>query len=420
MHRDDRRALLVLDDGTVYPGAWFGAPPALPDEVDGSADRLSGIGEVLFNTAMCGYHEVLTDSSYTGQIVAMTYPHAGNYGDDDEWSESPAEERGVFRPVKAAALVVRRLYRGPVPKGRRTLDRFLADSGVPGITEIDTRALTLHLRDEGNRNGVVVRWPKTLPPPSTETLAAVLHGLRSFPSMEGRNLLGSVGISSDRPAHGSFSESTGGRTDGAHVVIVDCGLKANIVREVEAVGARVTLVPSSVAAEQLLALHPDVVLLSNGPGDPATLTPQVALAKALLGRVPLRGICLGHQILATAMGGRTYKMVFGHHGANHPVRDEYTGRVFVTSQNHGFAASEDGLPAGTDIRFRNANDGSVEGLSNPELNVMTTQFHPEAAPGPHDARWVFGQFVQPRVRAAGIEDSADADVDSAAENRRER
>lgn len=380
-----KRAYLLLQDGTEFIGKAFGGEAPRPTELAELAAATRCVGEVVFNTAMSGYAEVLTDPSYTGQLIAMTYPHIGNYGVSADWSEVAAEA-GVSRPkVKAAGFIVRSLYTGPVPAGRLSLDRYLVDNEIPGISDIDTRGLTLHLRDRGTQTGVI------LSPDSTGTLTddgrrIARDYLNGFPSMEGRALVGEVGTL--EPVRIS------GGAGGPHIALYDCGTKANIVRELTALGAEVTLFPSRATATDLLSVHADAVLLSNGPGDPAVLPEQVKAAKSLIGEVPLLGICLGHQIVGEALGGETYKMKFGHHGVNHPVRDERTKKVFVTSQNHGFAVREERLPTDTEVWFRNANDLSVEGLRNDRLKVLTTQFHPESAPGPRDARWIFRAFLE--------------------------
>ncbi|MFW5693744.1 MAG: glutamine-hydrolyzing carbamoyl-phosphate synthase small subunit [Alkalispirochaeta sp.] len=416
---DQTSAVLVLADGSVYPGRAFGAPALSVDqaraalEQGDAASYLAHFGEVVFNTAMSGYPEVLTDPSYTGQIVAMTYPHIGNYGIDASWSESGPEE-GRPRLVKVAGLVVRTLYDGPVRPGRMTLDAYLRENGIPGIAEIDTRALTLHLREHGAQNAVICAAPGD-EAASTSPADLAVH-LSHFPAMEGRGLLGEVGtpvtvdLAGGAPDHdGDALEETGAvptgahRTIGPHIALYDCGAKANIVRELQALGCRLSIVPSTATAQEIRATGAEAVMISNGPGDPAVLEHQVTQTRELLGELPVLGICLGHQIIAEAVGGRTSKMKFGHHGVNHPVRDEITRRVFVTSQNHGFTVDEDSLPPGLAVWFRNANDGSVEGLRDDARGIRSTQFHPESAPGPADSRWIFEAFLEaiPGYRATG-------------------
>ncbi len=373
---------LVLDDGTVFPGEACGASAPAPQTLEPGTEPLRAAGEVVFNTGMCGYHEILTDPSYTGQIVTMTYPMIGNYGDDAEWDEvGPGNDtRSV---IKAAGLVVRSFYAGPVPAGRETLDRFLLRQGVPGIHEVDTRGVTLRLRDGGSANGVIVS-SESNQGLSKRELSLCRDFLESFPGMEGRNLVAEVG--SDDPM-------VINRSGAPRFVLIDCGVKANIVREFELRGCRVDVVPCGFDAGRILALKPDAVLFSNGPGDPAELVKNVETIESLIGNVVVLGICLGHQLICRAVGARTRKMKFGHHGVNHPVRDELTGRVFVTSQNHGFDVDEASLPEEATIWFKNANDGTIEGVRIDDRSILTAQFHPEAAPGPRDSSWIFDEFV---------------------------
>ncbi len=372
---------LLLSDGSLYPGISFGADPPRVEELADRGEFDKGAGEVVFNTGMTGYHEILTDPSYTGQIIMMTYPHGGNYGTDDAWSENGAEDRLLPR-VKAQGFVVRDYYDGPVPAGRLSLAEFLKKSGTPGITEVDTRALTLHLREKGSQNGLILR-PGTGERLSVDELEAARSYLESFPSMEGRNCLPEVGLLDRRE---TISDGD------LRLVLVDCGTKGNIVSEMKKLGAAIVQVPASIRADEIRQLEPDGVLYSNGPGDPATLKGIVKEIRPLIGTVPLFGVCLGHQLLATALGGETRKMKFGHHGCNNPVRDELSGKVAVTSQNHGFEVDEKSLTPDTKVWFRNANDGSVEGILNEEKHIYSAQFHPEAAPGPFDSLWIFRRF----------------------------
>ncbi len=401
----ETRRYLVLSDGLCFPGLPFGGRAFTLADLPIGSEPAKGAGEVVFNTAMSGYLEVLTDPSYTGQIVVMTYPHVGNYGVDREWSETGPEGRAVRQVIKPAGFVVRSLYVGPVPPGRTRLAEYLELHRTPGITNVDTRSLTLRLRDDGSANGVLVDGPAWGESTDVATPAGFSAGgaprpvedyfiagdasrirqfLAAFPSMEGRDLIAEVGAVESEVFNSSGKP---------HVVVVDCGSKANILRELVSRGCKVTLVPSNSDAAEIDSLDPDAVLFSNGPGDPAVLDRVVETARLLTGKRPLFGICLGHQILSEAIGARTYKMTFGHHGVNHPVRDEKTGRVFVTSQNHGFAVDEGTLPDGTQVWFRNANDKSVEGIANKALGIWTAQFHPESAPGPQDSRWIFDDFV---------------------------
>lgn len=373
---------LILHDGNVFPGVGFGAPAPLAKELrPGTADRKAA-GEVVFNTGMSGYHEVLTDPSYTAQVVVMTYPHVGNYGCDDAWSEIGPEEAVSRMKVKCAALVAKSLYEGPVPEGRIPLDSFLEKHGTPLLTGIDTRRLTLLLRDKGAQAGVLVRTEGKEPTEEDKRLAGLY--LSAFPPMEGCDLTTEVGT------EGPTEFNPSGYP---HMVMVDSGIKMNIVREIVARGAKVTVLPDHSTRDEILARKPDAVLYSSGPGDPAVLKDQIALIKSLLGTLPVFGICLGHQLISQALGAKTYKMKFGHHGLNHPVRDELTGKVFVTSQNHGFAVDEKSLPNDVGVWFRNANDQTIEGVYSKTLNAKCAQFHPEAAPGPHDSTWIFQSFL---------------------------
>ena len=373
---------LILLDGAVFPGTGFGAPaPRAAELRPGNADRKSA-GEVVFNTGMTGYHEVLTDPSYTAQIVVMTYPHVGNYGCDDTWSEVGPEEKVRRMGVKCAGLVAKTLYEGPVPEGRIPLDTFLEKHQTPLLTGIDTRALTLHLREKGAQAGVLIQTVG--PQPTTEEKSLALKYLQAFPPMEGCDLTTEVGT--EGPA--VFNP-----TGKVHLVMVDSGIKMNIVREIAARGAKVTVLADHATKAEILGVKPDAVLYSSGPGDPAVLADQIALIRSLLGTLPVFGICLGHQLISLALGAKTYKMKFGHHGLNHPVRDELTGKVFVTSQNHGFAVDEKSLPDDVGVWFRNANDGTIEGVYHKTLNAKCAQFHPEAAPGPHDSTWIFQSFL---------------------------
>ncbi len=363
-------ALLALEDGSVFRGTAFGA--------DGDAS-----GEVVFNTSLQGYQEVLTDPSYRGQIVAMTYPLIGNYGmcpEDDE-SDRPWVE----------AFVVREACR--VPSSHRSaepLPDYLRRRGVVGIEGVDTRALTRRLREAGALRGVVS---------TTERDAdALVDRARAAPSMEGRDLAREVtrpGPVEWTEGHVSPFSPERRAPDGPahHVVALDYGVKRNILRNLVDCGFRVTVLPATATAEDILGRSPDGVFLSNGPGDPAALPYAAAAVRGVLGRVPVFGICLGHQILAHAYGGSTYKLKFGHHGGNHPVKDLATGKVEVTAQNHGFAAApamfDDGAVEMTHV---NLNDGTCEGMRHRDIPAFSVQYHPEASPGPHDSLYLFDRF----------------------------
>ena len=392
-----KNAVLVLDDGSVFPGHYFGAEPKPAAELTSESDNFeseTGTGEVVFNTGMTGYYEILTDPSYTGQLVVMTYPHIGNYGIDHEWTET-ALEKGVRRAgIKAAGLIVRKLYRGEVPAGRHRLEEVLSQNNVTGIEKLDTRGLTLKIREGGSPRGVLLRCgPEGI---SDEELAAAVDALKRFPPMEGRNLLGRVGtvqqyrFKSGIPEEAALSSPA----RGLRIAVLDCGLKANIVRELGVRRAEIDVFPSQLdGPEEILEGGYDGVMLSNGPGDPASLKKQIDLVRKLIGKIPICGICLGHQLISLALGAVTFKMKFGHHGLNHPVLDRETGRVFVTSQNHGFSVDSESLPEEAEARFVNANDQTIEGISHKSMPILSVQFHPEACPGPLDSLPLFDEFL---------------------------
>jgi carbamoyl-phosphate synthase small subunit len=368
----------------VFPGRGFGHP-ALPARALEPGGKAAGAGEVVFNTGMCGYHEILTDPSYTGQIVAMTYPLIGNYGASADWNEG-GPEKGVTRKIiKVSGFVVRELHDGPVPPDRIRLEEFFVKEEITGICEVDTRRLTLRLREGGSASGLILGLPEGAPDFTQDDISQAKKFLAAYPSMEGQNLVGEVGT---REAEVINPEGF------PHFALLDYGIKGGIIREFSRLGVKISLFPGSAGINDVLAVKPDAVFLSNGPGDPAVLTPQIEFAAGLIKkRIPLFGICLGHQIIGCAVGGKTYKLPFGHHGVNNPVVDVKTGKVFVTSQNHGFAVAEDSLPQNVKVWMRNANDNTVEGLYHEKEKVMCVQFHPEACPGPEDTRWIIGEFV---------------------------
>ncbi len=366
-------ALLALEDGTVFEGRSFGA-------------RQQRFGEVVFNTAITGYQEVFTDPSYTGQIVCLTNPQIGNYGANpgDCESAKPYIEGLVVREFSEITSNWR---------SEESADQFLARHGIPVIGEVDTRKLVRKLRMGGVMRGVI----GTGDVKAEELIAAA----RRAPSMAGLDLATKVttperydwneGVTACSP-----SERVG--KPGAvqfKVVAYDFGIKRNILRRLVHGGCSLTVVPASTAAEDVLALKPDGVFLSNGPGDPEPLEFQAAQVRKLIGRTPIFGICLGHQILGLAMGGKTFKLKFGHRGANHPVLNRLTNKVEITSQNHGFAVDPDSVPDRTvEITHMNLNDDTVEGLRHREHPVFCVQYHPEAAPGPHDSHYLFDDFFQ--------------------------
>jgi carbamoyl-phosphate synthase small subunit len=353
-------ALLVLADGEVFEGEAIGAVPA-----NGVAT-----GELVFNTVLSGYQEVITDPSYAGQAIAFTYPHIGNYGvtaDDDE----------AARPW-CRGVVVRELTARPSNwRASGSLEDFLVGHGIPGIAGVDTRRLTRHLRDDGAMGCAFGTAPEA-------TLAAAA---RAEAGTSGCDLVSQVTTTTP------YTRGSGP----LRVVAYDFGVKQTMLRGLEA-DATVTVVPADCAADDALALEPDGVFLSNGPGDPAALSVQIGIIADLLGRVPVFGICLGHQLLGLASGAKTVKMKFGHHGANHPVQELATGRVIITSQNHGFAVDESTLPANLTATHRSLFDGSLQGVARTDRPAFSFQGHPEASPGPHDLRPLFEGFIQLMVR----------------------
>jgi carbamoyl-phosphate synthase small subunit len=366
-------AWLVLADGTVFEGRAFGA-------------RGSTTGEAVFTTTMTGYQEVLTDPSYHGQIVTMTAPEIGNVGVNRDDSEAIGEAPRVAGFVVRDASPVASNYRS-----EESLDAYLARYGIVGIADVDTRKLTGHLRDRGSQNAAI----------GSDGPEALLRRARGAPDMNGLDLVRFV--TPKEPY--AWSEGRGAwatapaRSLQHHVVVYDFGIKRNILRCLVDRGCRLTVVPATTSSDDVLALRPDGVFLSNGPGDPAAVTYAVDAVRGLLGKRPVFGICLGHQLLALALGAKTYKLKFGHRGANQPVKDLTTGRIEITTQNHGFCVDLATLPPGAASTHVHLNDGTSEGLSAPALHAFSVQYHPEGAAGPHDSLYLFDRFVD-SMRAA--------------------
>ena len=356
---------LVLENGTVFSGVSFGA--------EGET-----IGEVCFNTGMTGYQEILTDPSYCGQLITMTYPHIGNYGVNPEDVES--------NKVQAAGFIVRE--ENVVPSNFRStqsLGDYLREQKIVGIQEIDTRMLTRIIRDEGAMNGII----------SSVDLDenSLLKKVKAAPSMTGMDLAKVVTTPNSydwRMEKGERRKEVARFKIGA----IDFGIKHNILRLLESHGCEVTVFPATATATEILKINPDGIFLSNGPGDPAAVTYGIETVKSLLGKKPIFGICLGHQILALALGADTYKLKFGHRGCNHPVKNLETGKVEITSQNHGFAVDPETIPKNVVITHNSLNDQTVEGLKCTDVPAFSVQYHPESSPGPHDSRYLFEEFIK--------------------------
>lgn len=352
------RACLVLEDGTVFEGAGFGA-------------RTTTTGEVVFDTAMTGYQEMLTDPSFAGQLLTLTYPLVGNYGINTHDDESAH--------VQVRGLIVREHCNTPSHfESTRSLHEYLEAAGVPGIAEIDTRAVTRRLRSAGVMMGVLTR---------ELTPEEALEALRATPDYGSMEL--AQRVSTLQPFE--CTAAAGGST--LRVALLDCGVKRSIIRFLNQEGCDVTVLPMSASADDIFSLKPDGVLLSPGPGDPAHLGTVEDTIRGLLGEVPVMAICLGHQSVARALGGSTFKLKFGHHGGNHPVKDIASGKVTITTQNHGYAVDDSTLPPGLEVSQFNLNDGTVEGLTHRDFPLLSIQYHAEGTPGPKDSNYLFERFV---------------------------
>ncbi|MFP4163982.1 MAG: glutamine-hydrolyzing carbamoyl-phosphate synthase small subunit [Chitinispirillaceae bacterium] len=374
------KGYVALEDGTIFEGESFGAP--------GEA-----VGEVVFNTGMTGYQEVLTDPSYSSQIVTMTYPLIGNYGVNEKDIESSR--------VQVSGFVVKEAC--PYPSNhtsRRSLSEYLKEYGIVGVEDVDTRALTKHIRTKGALKAVIWAGDE---PVSTDEL---VQKAKKWKGLEGSDLVKNVTCKKpyvweeETQAEPRFS-----------VVAFDFGVKYNILRILSRLGCKVTVVPADTSAEEVLAYKPDGIFLSNGPGDPAPVTYAVETIRKLIGKKPMFGICLGHQLISLALGGSTFKLKFGHHGSNHPVKDLKTGVIEISSQNHGFCVDVESLrSSGAKTSHLNLNDNTSEGLIFPEKDLFCVQYHPEASPGPHDSGYLFERFIQAMEQKVSRVEAEDKDT----------
>ncbi|OGN98026.1 MAG: carbamoyl phosphate synthase small subunit [Chloroflexi bacterium RBG_13_51_36] len=373
-----KKAILLLEDGSVYEGEAFGA-------------RTTTYGEVVFDTSMAGYQEMLTDPSFAGQILVPTYPLIGNYGINESDFES--------RQIQVRGLAVREHCPHPSHwQSTRTLHEFLLAYSIPGISGIDTRALTRHLRSAGVMMGILS---------SEMTVEEASEELKALPRYDSVNFVHQVSTEkayewqSHAPAAANLisSPSKGeekgeGEAKQSHIAVIDYGLKYNILRILSLLGCQPTAIPCTASAEDILALNSDGIVLSPGPGDPALLGDIADTVRNLIGKKPIMGICLGHQLIGKALGAKTFKLKFGHRGGNHPVRDLATGRVYITAQNHGYAVDADTLKGGLEVSHINLNDGTVEGLRHRDFPILSIQYHSEASPGPLDNMYLFERFLE--------------------------
>lgn len=360
------KGILALEDGTIFEGESFGA--------QGEA-----VGEVVFNTSLSGYQEILTDPSYASQIVTMTYPLIGNYGINDQDIESSK--------IQVSGFIIKEAC--PYPSNftsQKTISQYLSENNIIGIQDIDTRALTRHIRLQGAMKAVI--W-------AGENVSAedLVQKAKTWKGLVGTDLVKTV--TCEKPYIWNDREGNKGGPDSLYsIVAFDFGIKYNILRILQSLGCRVTVVPAHTSAEEVLSYDPDGIFLSNGPGDPAAVLYAISTIKELIGKKPIFGICLGHQLLGLALGGKTYKLKFGHRGGNHPVRNIETGNIEITSQNHGFCVDLDSLEGtGVALTHLNLNDNTCEGLADPERKLFSVQYHPEASPGPHDSGYLFEKFI---------------------------
>ena len=363
-----RKAILILEDDSVYEGQAFGA-------------ETTTYGEVVFDTSMAGYQEMLTDPSFAGQILVPTYPLIGNYGINESDFES--------KQIQVRGLAVREYCPRPSHwQSTRTLHEFLLAYGIPGISGLDTRALTRHLRLEGAMMGMVT---------SEMTVEEALEELKTLPRYDITDFVHQVSTEKAYEWQSSKSNyqplSLRAQRSNLNIVVIDYGLKYNILRILSRLGCQVTAIPCTASTEYILALNPDGIVLSPGPGDPALLGDIAETVGNLIGKKPIMGICLGHQLIGKALGAQTFKLKFGHRGGNHPVRDLATSRVYITAQNHGYAVDADTLKGGLEVSHINLNDGTVEGLRHQDLPILSIQYHSEASPGPLDNMYLFERFL---------------------------
>ena len=361
------KGIIALEDGTIFEGEGFGAA--------GEA-----AGEVVFNTSLTGYQEILTDPSYCSQIVTMTYPLIGNYGVNDSDVESSK--------VQVSGLIVKECCKYPSNfTSQRSLSQYLKDSNVVGVEDLDTRALTRHIRQKGAMKAIIWAGEDKVSNDELVDKAKAWHGL------VGADLVKKVTCKESYVWNTQKGLGKNLKSSRFNIVAYDFGIKYNILRILESLGCRITVVPANTTAEQVLGQNPDGIFLSNGPGDPAAVTYAIDALKKLIGKKPIFGICLGHQLIGHALGGSTYKLKFGHRGGNHPVRNMETGSVEITSQNHGFCVDMESLkPTGVKMTHLNLNDLTCEGIADLDKNVFCVQYHPEAAPGPHDSGYLFEKF----------------------------